>query len=156
VAGEDAGLRELGARIEAIESILDTLARPLEDLDLRVEEELLGLVQAVVRQLVRRELQLDPGHLIGVIREGLTALPLASGDVVVRLHPTDADAIRERLADAKDDRAWRLESDPLLERGGCVITSPRSRIDARPDARLARVIARLLEDERGESDSRPE
>ncbi len=156
VAGEEAGLRELVVRIEAVESILDTLARPLEDLDHRVEEELLALVQAVVRQLVRRELHLDPGHLIGVIREGLAALPLASGDVVVRLHPADADAIRERLPVAQDDRAWRLESDPLLERGGCVITSPRSRIDARLEARLARVIARLLEDERGESDPGPE
>ncbi len=155
-AGMEAGGRELNARIEAVESILDALARPLEDLDHRVEEELLALVQAVARQLVRREMHADPGHLIGVIRESLAALPLASGDVVVRMHPADADAIRERLAEPAGDRAWRLESDPLLERGGCLITSPRSTIDARLDARLARVIARLMEDERDEPDLQPE
>ena len=155
-AGVEAGTRELATRIEAVEKILDALARPLEDLDHRVEAELLALVQAVVRQLVRREMHLDPSHLIGVIREGLAALPLATGDVVVRLHPTDADAIRERLADTQDDRAWRLEADPLLERGGCLIASPRSNIDARLEARLARVIARLLEDDRDESDHQPE
>lgn len=154
-AGMEAGTSELAVRIEAVERILDALARPLEDLDHRVEEELLALVQAVVRQLVRRELQHDPGHLIGIIRDGLAALPLAAGDVVVRLHPTDAEAIRERLADAADNRAWRLETDPLLERGGCLITSPRSNIDARLEARLARVIAGLLEDERGEPDHQP-
>jgi flagellar assembly protein FliH len=154
-AGMEAGARELAARIEAVERILDTLARPLEDLDHRVEEELLALVQAVVRQLVRRELQHDPGHLIGIIRDGLAALPLAAGDVVVRLHPSDAEVIRERLADAADNRAWRLETDPLLERGGCLITSPRSNIDARLEARLARVIAGLLEDERDEPDHQP-
>lgn len=151
-AGIEAGTSELATRIEAVERILDALARPLEDLDHRVEAELLALVQAVVRQLVRRELHHDPGHLIGLIREGLAALPLAAGEVVVRLHPADADAIRERLADASENRAWRLETDPLLERGGCLITSPRSNIDARLEARLSRVIAGLLEDERGEPD----
>lgn len=159
-AGLEAGTRELAARIEAVEKILDALARPLEDLDHRVEAELLALVQSVARQLVRREMHQDPGHLIGVIRESLAALPLASGDVLVRLHPADAEAIRERLADPAGDRAtnrgWRLETDPLMERGGCLITSPRSTIDARLDARLSRVIARLLEDERDEPDHQPE
>jgi len=155
-AGVEAGTGELALRIEAVEKILDALARPLEDLDHRVEIELLTLVQAVVRQLVRREMHLDPSHLIGIIREGLAALPLATGDVVVRLHPADADAIRERLTDTQDNRAWRLEADPLLERGGCLIASPRSNIDARLEARLARVIAQLLEDDRDEPDQRPE
>ena len=59
-------------------------------------------------------------------------------------------------ADPQEDRAWRLETDPLLERGGCLITSPHSTIDARLDARLARVIAGLLEDERDEPDHQPE
>jgi len=154
-AGLEAGTRELAARIAAVEAILDALARPLEELDHRVEAELLALVQAVSRQLVRREMRTDPGHLIGIIREGLAALPLASGDVAVRLHPEDADAIRDRLADPAGDRAWRLETDPLLERGGCVIASPRSTIDARLDARLSRVIARLLEDQRDEPDHQP-
>jgi flagellar assembly protein FliH len=154
-AGIEAGTSELDTRIEAVERILDALARPLEDLDHRVEEELLALVQAVVRQLVRRELQHDPGHLIGIIRESLAALPLAAGDVVVRLHPADAEAIREKLADATENRAWRLETDPLLERGGCLITSPRSNIDARLESRLARVIAGLLKDERDEPDHQP-
>jgi flagellar assembly protein FliH len=155
-AGLEAGTRELEARIGAVEAILDALARPLEDLDHRVEAELLALVQAVARQLVRREMHQDPGHLIGIIREGLAALPLAAGDVVVRLHPADAEAIRERLPDPAGDRAWRVETDPLLERGGCLITSPRSTIDARLDARLSRVIARLLEDERDEPDLKPQ
>ncbi|MEZ5565126.1 MAG: flagellar assembly protein FliH [Gammaproteobacteria bacterium] len=151
-AGVEAGTHELQARIEAVERILDALARPLEDLDHRVEEELLALVQAVVRQLVRRELHHDPGHLIGLIREGLAALPLSSGEVVVRLNPADADAIRERLPESASDCAWRLENDPLLERGGCLISTLRSDIDSRLDARLARIIAGLLTDQRDGTD----
>ena len=151
-AGLEAGTRELAERIAAVEKILDALARPLEDLDHRVEAEILALVQAITRQLIRREMRQDPGHLVGIIREGLAALPLAAGDVVVRLHPADAAAIRERLADPTGDRAWRIESDPLLEQGGCLITTPRSTIDARLDARLARVVAGMLEDERSDDE----
>ncbi|MEZ5563343.1 MAG: flagellar assembly protein FliH [Gammaproteobacteria bacterium] len=147
-AGIEAGTRELAARITAVERVLDALARPLEDLDHRVEEELLALVQAVVRQLIRREVHIDPKHIIGVIREGLAALPLAAGDITVRLHPDDAEVVRSCLAENAADRAWRIEADPLTERGGCLITSARSTIDARLETRLARVIAALLEDER--------
>lgn len=147
-AGIEAGNRELATRIAAVERILDTLARPLEDMDHRVEDELLALVQTIVRQLIRREVHIDPAHIIGVIREGLAALPLAAGDITVRLHPDDADVVRSCLTENATDRAWRLETDPLLERGGCLITSARSTIDARLETRLARVIAGLLEDER--------
>lgn len=150
-AGIEAGTRELATRVAAVERVLDVLARPLEDLDHRVEEELLALVQAVVRQLIRREVRLDPAHIIGVIREGLAALPLAAGDISVRLHPDDADVVRGCLTDNATDRAWRIEADPLLERGGCLINSARSTIDARLETRLARVIASLLEDERANS-----
>ena len=147
-AGIEASTRELGTHIAAVERVLDALARPLEDLDHRVEEELLALVQAIVRQLIRREVHLDPAHIIGVIREGLAALPLAAGDITVRLHPGDADIVRGCLTENATDRAWRLEADPLLDRGGCLISSARSTIDARLETRLARVIAGLLEDER--------
>lgn len=150
-AGLEAGSREVAARIEALEGVLDALARPLEDLDHRVEAELLALVQAIVRQLIRREVHQDPGHIVGVIREALTALPLGGGDVTVRLHPDDAGTVHAFLSEAPAERAWRVEADPLLERGGCLVTSPRSTVDARLDTRLARVVAGLLEDERADA-----
>lgn len=147
-AGHEAGLAELADRIDALEKVLDALARPLQDLDQRVEAELLALVQALVRQLVRRELHQDPAHLVGVLREGLAALPLTAEDVVVRLHPEDAAAVRQCLTPTDGERAWRVEADPLMERGGCLISSARSTVDGRLDTRLARAMAALLEDER--------
>jgi flagellar assembly protein FliH len=147
-AGLEAGAREIAARSAAIEGALDALARPLEDGQHRVEEELLALVQAVVRQLVRREVTLDPTHVVGIIREGLAALPLNSDNITVRLNPADAEVVRGCINGTAAERPWRLESDPLMERGGCFITTSRSVVDARLDARLARVMATLLGDER--------
>lgn len=147
-AGLEAGMREIADRTAALTRVLDALARPLEDLDHRVEEELLALVQSVARQLVRREIHLDPAHIVGVIREALAALPVGAGEVTVRLHPEDAAVVQECLPPAEQDRAWRVETDPLLERGGCLVSTARSEIDATLDSRLARVVGTLLADER--------
>src|SRR5690606_34986517 len=101
-----------------------------------------------------------PTHIVGVLREGLAALPVAAGEAVVRLHPDDAAAVRDCLAPGDGEasaptgerRAWRIESDPLIERGGCIIDTDRSSVDARLETRLARAMAALLEDERGAVD----
>jgi flagellar assembly protein FliH len=147
-AGREAVVREDRARVAVLERVLDSLTRPLADLDHRVEEELLALVTAVARHVIRREMHHDPGHLVGVIREGLAALPIAADDIRVRLHPEDAAVVQACLPGSDSPRRWRLELDPLLERGGCVILSSRSQVDERLETRLGRVLATLFSDER--------
>jgi len=148
-AGFESGAGEVRELAAALERVLDACARPLQDLDHRIEAELLALVQELVRQLVRREVALDPTHVVGVIRAGLAALPLAAEGVVVRLHPDDAAVVRSALPADGDDRAWKLEADPLQERGGCLIASHQSVVDGRLETRLARLIGGLVEDTRG-------
>ena len=147
-AGLAAGQQELTETTAALECILNALARPLEELDVRVEEEIVALVKAVSGQLVRRELKLDPSHIVGVIREGLAALPLSSDEPVIRLHPQDADVVRQCLTSSEVDRAWRIETDPVMDRGGCVIITAESQVDYRLETRLGRVLATMFESER--------
>ena len=151
-AGLESGRQELMLKAASLEQVLAALARPLHELDHRVEEELLALVHAIVRQVVRREVNLDSSHVVGVIREGLTALPLASEDIVVRLHPADAEVARECLPADDDDRAWRIEADPVIQRGGCLIVTSTSHVDERLETRLGRAIATMFEDERKNDD----
>ncbi|RMF95835.1 MAG: flagellar assembly protein FliH [Gammaproteobacteria bacterium] len=152
-AGLEVASQEVAARLDALETALDALARPLERLDHRVEEELLALVQAVTQQLVRREMRSDPGEVVAVIRACLEALPVNCEEVVVRLHPEDARLVRELLQPEPDEAAWRIQADPLIERGGCRVVTASSQIDGRLQTRLGRIIASMLEDER--SDERP-
>jgi flagellar assembly protein FliH len=56
--------------------------------------------------------------------------------------------VREHLTAPAADRAWTIVEDPTLSRGGCVIHSQSSRIDARLEARIAAVAASALGDER--------
>jgi flagellar assembly protein FliH len=147
-AGMEAGRREIAARADALERALDALSRPFEALDHRFHDEIVALVSAIARQLVRREMHLEPSHIAGVVRAGLEALPMAARDVIVRLHPDDAAVVRECLAPDAENRAWRIETDPALERGGCLIVTPDSQVDGRLDTRLGRAIAAMFEDER--------
>lgn len=149
-AGLEAARKEVAARAEALEKALDALARPFEELDQRFLAEIVELVQAVARQMLRRELRMDPTHVVGVVREGLAALPMAAADVVVRLHPDDAAVVNECLAGDAAGRGWRIEADPLMERGGCIVVTPQSQVDCRLETRLGRSIAALFEDERKE------
>lgn len=151
-AGEAAGLaaaeEKIAAQAAALDTVLMALSRPLQDLDRQVEAELLELVRAVARQLIRRELRTAPDEVIGVIRAGLDALPAAATNVVVKLHPDDAALVRERLQPNADETPWKIQADPVLERGNCRITSSNSQVDGRLETRLGRVIANLFADAR--------
>jgi len=117
-------------------------------LDAGVEKELLHLSLTVGKQLARRELRLDPAQVIGIIRESLAQLPASARDVRVHLHPDDAATVRERLAEPTNERAWKVVEDPTLSRGGCVVRTETSQIDARFESRVSAVIANALGEER--------
>lgn len=151
-AGQAAGLaaaeEQVVAQVDALTTVLNALARPMRELDRQVEDELLELVRAVARQLIRRELRTEPGEVVGVIRAGLDALPTAASDVVVTLHPEDAALVRERLQPSEGETPWKIQADPILERGSCRIATTNSQVDGRLETRLGRVIAGLFDDER--------
>ncbi|MCK6370497.1 MAG: flagellar assembly protein FliH [Gammaproteobacteria bacterium] len=154
-AGLEAARKEARATAAALEKALDTLTRPLGELDHRFHDEVVELVRAVVRAVLRRELRLDPSHLVEVVREGLAALPMAATEVTVRMHPEDAAAVRGCLSPDTATRAWHIETDPLIERGGCIIHTAQSQVDGRLETRLDRTIATMFDDTRRSGDEPP-
>lgn len=127
-----------------MEQLFEGFSEPLRELDNRVEKELLSLVIAIVRQLIRREVKSDPNLVIGVIREALSILPVSSQNVRLLVHPEDAGLIREVYALGETDIGWKLVEDPVVNRGGCKVVTETSQIDATLDSRLASLIAPLL------------
>src|SRR5471032_3204147 len=146
--GRAAGRAEVRAQVERLAGMFYDLAKPFEVLDADVERELLTLAMALARQIVRRELKTDPTQIIGIIRGAIAALPVATRDVRVHLHPEDAAVVREHLAPTASERAWTMIEDPVMARGGCQISSATSRIDARLETRLGSILSALLGTER--------
>lgn len=146
--GREAGEQQARERVERLDSLITDLARPFEQLDAAVEEQLLGLAMALAKQIVRREIRLDPTQIIAVVREAVSTLPVSARDVRVHLHPEDAAIIRQHLAPTENERAWQVVEDPVMMRGGCQVVTPTSRVDARLETRLGKVLSDLLGSER--------
>jgi flagellar assembly protein FliH len=155
-AGQEYGHREgleearaeIKARLERLDRIFAVLDKPFEQLDQQVEGEVVTLVISMVRQLIRREVKLDPGQIVGVVREALGVLPVSSRNIRVMLHPEDADLVREAYAMGEHEQQWQIVEDPVIQRGGCRIHTDTSQIDATLDSRLNSLIAPLLAGER--------
>ena len=143
-------IAEVDVKIAALEAIIGTLARPLEELDAEVENELTRLALTIAKHLVRRELKIDPTQVIGIIRHTVSLLPLGARNNKIHLHPDDAAIVREKLARPAGDQEWHLAEDPLMARGGCRLTTDTSSIDARFEASVAAVLSGLLGDDRNE------
>ena len=139
---------ELAARVRRLDNVLQLLAQPLKALDDQMEQQLLELAFAVGKQLARRELSAAPAQIVAILRECLEQLPVAARDVRVHLHPEDAAIVRERLAAPAEERAWSLVEDPTLARGGCLVRSDTSQIDARFESRVNAVLASALGEQR--------
>lgn len=146
--GRIAGQQEVRRRIERLDALLSNLAQPFADLDQEVERQLVDLALALARQLVRRELRIDPTQVIAIVREAVSVLPVSARDVRVHLHPEDASIVREYLAPTENVRAWKLVEDPVMMRGGCQVVTSSSRVDARLETKLGKLVAELVGGER--------
>ena len=146
--GSAAGQAQVKERAGHFIKLANLLERPLKEADEQLEQELLLLCMAVARQIIRREVTLDPGHIIAVIREAISALPMSSQKMRIRLHPEDAGVARSFLSESGEDIAWQIIEDPALARGDCKIVTENSQIDASIEKRLAMIATKIMGGER--------
>jgi flagellar assembly protein FliH len=136
-------------RLETLAHLLRVLARPIEKLDDEVEHSLVELTMLIARQLVRRELRTNPGEIVAVVREAVSQLPVAARNPRIYLNPDDVAIVREALSLGDMHENYRIEEDPLITRGGCLIETSTSFIDSTVEARISAIASRLFGDERG-------
>ncbi len=139
----------LSERLQRINSVLSFISRPLSDLDEQVVNQLADMSILIARQLIRRELHTDPGQVIAVVRDAMTALPVNTRDTRIFLHPDDATLVREAFSiNEEREQTWKLIEDPSITRGGCRIEAENSKIDATVEYKMNQIVSRLLGGER--------
>lgn len=142
--GVAGGKKEIQQKVAKLEQILRTLQKPLEQLDDEMEEQLLTLALTMAKQIIRRELKVEPEHVIGAIREATACLPLSARNIQVLLHPDDAQVVRNHLSVSDAEEGWKIVDNPTVTRGGCRIVTESSTVDATLERRLSAVAAQLL------------
>lgn len=142
--------QEVAALQQRLLDLLDFMQHPLRAVNEDIEHQLTQLAVTLAQQLVRRELKVEPGEIIGLIRDSVKLLPGNARNITIVLHPDDAQLLRDALSiESKDDEhAWQLVEDPMITRGGCEIKAPPSAINATLENRLSALAASVLGGER--------
>lgn len=132
---------ELATAVVAFGAALDQL-RAVDQVRLEhLEQHVLALAYGVAEAIVGRELALAESPARDALARALALVP-ERGDVLVRVHPIDADSLRSHAA--LPGREVLVVDDPDIERGGCVLQVGACRIDAQVGPALARVRSVLL------------
>jgi flagellar assembly protein FliH len=144
--GAAAAQQQLRQRVAELDALYDAAARPLQQLDEQTGQELARLAIIVAQRVIAHELQLSPALVVQAVRQAASALPAATRELRVHLHPDDLALLRESGA---AETHWQLLADTTLVRGDCRLESERSRLDARLETRLAAMIDAVLGDSSG-------
>jgi flagellar assembly protein FliH len=143
IEGRQAAQAELEGKLAAFEGVCDALARPLQQVNSGVEQQLAKLATLIAERVIDAELHTQPAQVVAVVRKALAALPAATTAVEIAVPPQLAGLLREGLAKF-EGCGWRITEDPRLQPGDCRISGADSRVDATVATRLKALIDAAL------------
>ncbi len=97
----------------------------------------------LARQVLRRELSINPNSLQPVVREALSILLADQKSAVVRLNPLDLDVLQDVVRAEFSSMVLTFVSDATVTRGGCLVESAGAVVDGTLEKRWSRAIASL-------------
>ena len=151
--GLSAAREQSEAGLRAIAALSANLREPLACVDEQIVDELARIALAVARQVIRRELSVDPQQVAAVVREARRTLGDVRGQLCITLHPDEAAVVRALFSAEEALSGIRIDADPSISRGGCTLSTDVSFVDATVETRIARIAVQLLGDERAHADA---
>ncbi|MCE9638731.1 MAG: flagellar assembly protein FliH [Betaproteobacteria bacterium] len=146
-AGHAAGLREGAekavAEAQQIKAVLAAVERQSHEINQRLAQDVLELALEVARQMVRQALEVKPELIVTLIHDALARTTQPPAGATIALNPADAALVRGQLGDELAAAGWRIAEDPKLARGGALLQTAATRIDATMATRWQRVAAAL-------------
>ncbi len=103
----------------------------------------LELACELARQVLRRELTVNPNALQPVVREALGLLTVDSKMAAVRMHPVDMDVFAEDLAREFPNLQLTLVPDANVTVGGCLVEAGGTVVDGTVERRWHKAVASL-------------
>lgn len=148
--GHTEGKHLLEEKAEKFTELLKSLSAPFEYIDEEVEQSLVQLSLLIAKQVINGELKQSPEKVLEVVKKTLNVLPIANNKVSIRLHPEDAQIVKEGFANEEDLEQWRLIEDASITRGGCLVKTDISQIDQTIETRISEMAAFILDQDLAE------
>ena len=137
--GFKSGKHDLEAHLQTIEDMIERLNQPMLLLTDTVEQALVTLVKAIARNVIHREIQTNPEHILKVVKGAKNLLPVVNEDITLIIHPEDFALLPEKII-----KKWQIEEDSSIERGGCYLETKTSRIHATLQSQIDHVFNQVF------------
>jgi flagellar assembly protein FliH len=146
--GLETGRQEALARFERLAApatqMLEQLKQLQADYQAAMRKEVIDLVAKVARQVIRKEIQMQPLQMMALVDEALSTMPrVADNEISVYLNPEDCERIIE-LDPLRAER-WNLWADSKLEPGECRVKAGTREADAGCSQRLEACMEQIEE-----------
>lgn len=147
--GQEEGRERVRQQEQRLHQIMDTLLRPIQQEEEATEAALLNLVMALSRSVIHRELQYDSSQIASIVRHAIQSLPDSDTDMRIRVHPDDAEMVRQAV-EGVAGHATVVPDEHILP-GGCTVANSRSLVDYTVEKRFQKQVQRMLETQLSES-----
>jgi flagellar assembly protein FliH len=124
-------------------SLFDNVRQQLAQAEQVMAQGVLELACELARQVLRHEMSTNPNALQPVVREALGMLAVDSKAAVVRMNPLDIEVLAEVVRQEFSNLALTLLPDATLARGGCLVESAGTVVDATVEKRWLRAVSSL-------------
>jgi len=146
--GEAAQREKLAAPMHEAARRLADQARELAELRTRVrreaEQDVVKLAVAIARRILRRELNVDPAVLLGLVKAALERVE-AREVLRLRVHTDDARMVEKALKGAEMPARFEVIGDPGLEPGAVILETLRGDLDASLETQLSEIDRGLMD-----------
>lgn len=150
--GEEAGRERFNESLAECEAALQSAGRALVEARTEflesLEPQVITVVEAIVRRVLRREAATDPELVKTMAREAIMCLA-GQERLIVRVNPQDLQALRDHrvtlLSEIEGVDRFEIVGDESVSPGGCVAESDRSLIDGRIETQIKEIFDRLME-----------
>ena len=128
---------------QRLAAVFAATSMQLQQSEQAIAQGVLELACEVARQVLRQELSVNPNVLQPAVREALGMLLADSKSAVVRMNPLDLEVLEEPLRAEFSNLSLTLLADARVDRGGCLVESAGTVVDASVEKRWARAVATL-------------
>jgi flagellar assembly protein FliH len=127
----------------AFGNIFEQVQAQLAEQEQVMAKGVLELACELARQVLRRELSVNPNAMLPVMREALGVLAADNKAALVRLHPTDMEVLAPVVQADFAGLALTLLADDSVQRGGCLVEAAGTVVDGTVEKRWMRAVASL-------------
>lgn len=133
----------LQGQLQTLNALMTHLTHALNEQDYQLEQALLQLVSTVAREVVGRDLSLDSGHIMQLIKQALGALPATREHVRIFVSQQDVDLVMKAAEQGGEN--WRVIASNTIEPGGCRVETDHSLVDYTVSERFQQAISHVID-----------